>query len=157
VRARISLAFFVSLLAGAPVHASATVTKSLVAARDAKAVAMQCLKALAPMDADSAPDSGKFEPVDCDGKTKAAFRYDQAGGFTRAFRAIAAGEIIPSYPEFSADMVRPGQRLQLVVVSGVARVERQVVAMQSARPGQRLFVKSSDGQILSVRFEGSAQ
>jgi hypothetical protein len=157
VRARGSLALFVILLAGAPQHAFATLAKDVVVAREAVPVTAGCLKALAPLDADSVPDSDKFEQADCTGKTEAAFRYDQVGGFTRAVRAISAGQIVPAYPEFSFDMVRPGQTLHLVVVTGATRVQRQVVAMQSARPGQRLFVKSSDGQILSVRFEGGVQ
>lgn len=130
---------------------------ALVVATLAAAPQAHCLKALAPLAADSVPVSGNFEPADCAaGKAAPAFRYDQAIRSTRLARAIAPGEIVPVYPEFGIDMVRPGQMLQLVVTSGAARIVREVQAMQPARQGQRLFVKSADGQILSVRYEGGA-
>ena len=50
-------------------------------------------------------------------------------------------------------MVHPGEMLSLIVATGAVRIERRVEAMQPARPGQRLFVKSADGQVLSVRYE----
>lgn len=50
----------------------------------------------------------------------------------------------------------PGQRLRLVTASGPVEVERDVEAMQAARPGHLLFVKTSDGEILTARFAGAA-
>lgn len=117
-----------------------------------------CLKALAALAPGAVPDSSSFEPVACpDGTIAPAFRYDRARGFPRLARAVAEAEIVPVYPHFGADMVRPGQTLQLVIASGAVRIERQVEAMQAARPGQRLFVRSSDGQILSVRYGSGTQ
>ena len=117
----------------------------------------RCLKVLVPLAADTVPVSGDFESADCGGgRIAAAFRYDRANGTTRLSRAVAPGQIVPVYPEFGIGMVQPGQMLQLIVKSGPARIERQVEAMQPARSGQRLFVRSSDGQILSVRYEGGA-
>jgi len=84
----------------------------------------------------------------------AAFRHDGIQGSSRLSRPIAQNEIVPLYPEFGIKMVQPGDMLHMVILSGAARIERQVEAMQAARPGQKLFVRSSDGLVLSVRYEG---
>ena len=115
-----------------------------------------CLKALAPLLQGAAPLSANFTATDCAGPTvAAAFRHDAARGVTLAARNISADEIVPAYPEYGADIVMPGQVLHLVVRSGAARIERQVEALQPARPGQRLFVRSQDGEIISVRYRRS--
>src|SRR5258708_2303989 len=90
---------------------------------------VRCLKALAPLAADTVPHSDNFAPVDCPhGEIAAAFRYDDAQGASRVSRAVAADEIVPIYPEFGIAMILPGQTLRLVVNSGAARIERQVEA-----------------------------
>ncbi len=50
-------------------------------------------------------------------------------------------------------MVLPGDTLSLVVFSGSARIERKVEALQAARPGEHLFVRAADGDVLSVQYE----
>jgi flagella basal body P-ring formation protein FlgA len=49
--------------------------------------------------------------------------------------------------------VKPGDRLFLIVRIGDVRIERDVEAVQPARPGQRLFVRTREGQLISVRLE----
>ncbi len=116
-----------------------------------------CLRALAPLSAGDIPSSDRFASADCAGRSIApAFRRDAGSGVTRLARAVAPGEVVAPYPEYGVDMVLPGQSLRLVVVAGAARIERQVEALQPARPGQRFFVRSADGEILSVRFEKAA-
>jgi hypothetical protein len=116
--------------------------------------APHCLQARAPLAVGAIPLSEQFAPADCPAAPgEGAFHYDRASGTTTLARAVAQGEIVPVYPEYGADMIHPGQMLHLVVVAGAARIERQVEALQPARPGQRLFVKSADGKILSVRYE----
>ena len=123
----------------------------------AAAQTARCLQALVPLAADSVPQAAQFAPAACpSGAAASAFHHDAALGVTRLARAVVPGEIVAPYPEFGTDMVLPGQMLRLVVASGAARVERQVEALQSARPGQHLFVRAGDGQILSVRYEVSA-
>lgn len=56
----------------------------------------------------------------------------------------------------AAEAVRPGQKLHVVTELGTVRVERDVEALQTARPGQRLFVRSADGQVFSIRYEEQA-
>jgi hypothetical protein len=115
---------------------------------------LRCLEVRAPLAAGAIPLSQQFAPADCPAASvQVAFHYDRATGATTLARPLAAGEIVPVYPEYGAAMVHPGEMLKLVVATGAVRIERQVEAMQPARPGQRLFVKSADGQILSVRYE----
>ncbi|HEY0302459.1 MAG TPA: hypothetical protein VGC36_14035 [Rhizomicrobium sp.] len=119
--------------------------------------ANRCLRALAPLAQGGVPRAAGFAPAACpDEHVAAAFRRDAVRAFTVAARPIALGEIVPAYPDFGADMVVPGQRLHLVVRAGAVRIERQVEALQPARRGQRLFVRCSDGEILSVRYGGGA-
>lgn len=145
------LALVAAALAGLMSRAAAADRTALGAPRVA------CLRALAPLSPDSIADSSRFERARCPaGKIASAFRYDRAHGDTRLARAVCAGQIVPVFPEFGTDTVRPGQMIDLVVALGPVRIERQVEALQAARPGQRLFVRSRDGQILSARFEAAA-
>jgi hypothetical protein len=66
---------------------------------------------------------------------------------------IAQSEIVPRFPEYGIDQVCPGEKLAIVSVSGPVRITREVTAKQAARPGQRLFVETSDGQVFSARYE----
>jgi hypothetical protein len=126
------------------------------AAADAPQAA--CLKALVPLAADAIPASGNFAPADClRGNAGSPFHYDRASGVTRLARSVAPGEIVPRYPDYGIAMVQPGQKLTLVVALGAVRIEREVVAMQPARLGQRLFVRSADGEIMSARYGEDAQ
>lgn len=112
-----------------------------------------CLKALLALAADSVPMAADFVAADCPGKPAAAFRYDSAARSSRLLRPVAQNEIVPWFPEFGQKMVQPGQVLNIVIHAGAARIERKVEALQTARPGQKLFVRSSDGQMHSVRYE----
>jgi flagella basal body P-ring formation protein FlgA len=120
----------------------------------AAGVTAMCLKVLAPVAAHQVPPPEAFSPAPCTQPAPApAYRYDEMHGFTVTTRMLAPGETVAAFPEFGARMVRPGDKLVLVGASGGVRIEREVVAMQAARPSQRLFVKTTDGEIISVRYE----
>ena len=117
----------------------------------------QCLKVLTAQAPNSIPDPADFQGVACPERgLRPAFRHDANRGFVRVARPLERGEIVLRYAQFATDGVRPGQTLLLRFVSGPVQIEREVVALQAARPGQRLFVKAGDGQILSVRYDGDA-
>jgi hypothetical protein len=119
-------------------------------------VPARCLTALVAMAEGSVPESSGFTPAPCPAaRLSATFHRDNSSGVTRLSRAVAPGDIVPAYPEYGVDMIFPGQTLHLIVVSGATRVERQVEALQPARPGQRLFVRGSEGEIFSVRYRES--
>jgi hypothetical protein len=114
----------------------------------------QCLAALKPLPAHAIPADAAFRQVDCPASgVGRAFAYDAVASVSRVSHAIAAGDIVARYPEFGARMVLPGDTLSLVVVSGSTRIERKVEALQAARPGERLFVRAADGDVLSVQYE----
>jgi hypothetical protein len=122
--------------------------------QQAAAEAPRCLKALSVLPLGAIAASGDFAPAPCPrGRLLAAFHHDSTQGVSRLSHAVAQGEIVPRFPEFGVSMVQPGQMLSIVVMAGAARIERRVEAMQGVRPGGKLFVRSSDGQILSVRYE----
>ena len=54
--------------------------------------------------------------------------------------------------EAETGQVRPHDMLDLTSSAGVVRVTRQVEAVQAGRPNQRLFVRTSDGELMSVRL-----
>ncbi len=137
----------------AALASAALVALSTLAAQSAEADVPACLRVLAPLAVDAIAATDAFTPADCAGEMRAPFHFDRAGGVTRLARALAPGDIVPRYPEYGIAMVRPGQVLKLVVAVGAVRIERDVEAMQPARPGQHLFVKSQDGQIISVLYE----
>jgi hypothetical protein len=121
---------------------------STAAAKD-----VSCLRALSPVAENSIPQSSAFTPAACPQTETNAFHYDRAYHVTRLSRDLRAGEIVSSFPEYGSGRILPGQTLELVTSEGAVHIERQVEALQEARPGQQLFVKSRDGQVLSVRYE----
>jgi hypothetical protein len=138
---------FVLVLAGAAIGLSGQDALSGQAS-------LHCLRVVAPLSQDSIPRSDAFERAGCEGaQPSRAFRYDRSRGVSQLTRSLAAGDVVAPFPEYGEDVALPGQMLNLVVAIGNVRVERQVEALQEARPGERLFVRSRDGQILSVRYE----
>lgn len=82
--------------------------------------------------------------------------------FDRGARAPVAGEDLPAGTYLgrlalkSGTIAPAGSTLQLVIRIGPIIVEREVSAIQPIRAGQRGFVKSGDGQVLSARFVDGA-
>lgn len=145
MRARVAFAWAVALLGA-------------FGAAQAAADQPRCLSARVPLAAGAVAVPEDFAPADCAiGSHVQPFHYDRASGVTRTARMIAAGEIVPRYPDFGVAMVYPGQVLKLVVTIGAVRIERDMVALQPARSGQRLFVRSANGDVLSIRYEGNAR
>src|SRR5258706_14967900 len=119
---------------------------------DAKSSGTQCLRALAPVEANAVPRSDSFESAACPAGNMdiTAFRYDRALGVSRAARAIVASEIVRAYPEFGDHIVLPGQMLRLVAASGPLRVGLEKDAQTPARPRETLVLKTAAGGILSA-------
>lgn len=118
-------------------------------------IAGSCVQAVRITAVGAVPASEDFAPAACVRGRDRALRYDRVTGSVRATRTIGAGEIVTAWAGYGGDRVNAGQVLTLTSYSGPARVERPVEALQSARPGQRLFVRSSDGVYHSVRYEAA--
>lgn len=59
----------------------------------------------------------------------------------------------PGTAEHDAAIIRPGDTVRLVIDTGPVRIERKAVAIQAARNGQHLFVKTVEGDVIAVRAE----
>jgi hypothetical protein len=110
-----------------------------------------CLVAISAQAKDSWFDSTAFDAVPCgSAHLTPAFRYDRFGGAPRLSRPVAAGEVVRSV--VSAGAIRPGTPLHLTVAAGTIRIQRDVWAVQAARTGQALFVRTRDGDVFAVPF-----
>jgi flagella basal body P-ring formation protein FlgA len=78
-------------------------------------------------------------------------RYNAATGAIVATSPLAAGDVIGrALPKAAPDITR-GDALTLVSRSGPVTVERPVAALQPARRGGRVFVRTTDGQVFAMR------
>jgi flagella basal body P-ring formation protein FlgA len=116
------------------------------------AKAASCLRVLKPVPQGSIIQSQNFIAAPCGTPLERSFAYERANGAVQATRDLSGGEIVPAYAGYAPKSVAPGETLTLVVRLGAVRVARQVEALQAAGPGERLFVRSEDGQVLSVRY-----
>lgn len=115
-----------------------------------------CLRARTALSSGATPRLTDFDPAPCNDVGDAAFRFDRDHHVPRAARDIRVGETVRPWADASGDRIQPGDALTFRVDAGPVRIVRQVIALQAARPGQRLFVKDSDGQIFSAPYESVA-
>lgn len=115
------------------------------------ATPVSCIRLLKPIGLGDAPIAGELEPADC-GQTTArrAFGYDVSNHVARAVRPLTAGEIVGALPESSVASVRAGDAYTLTARAGPVVVHRRVVAVQSARPGEEMFVAGDDGEVFAA-------
>jgi len=103
------------------------------------------------------PTAGDFTAVACgDAKAVAAVRYDAAMQAARLSRALRPGDVIAAVPPSLMAGIVPGDKLYIQVHVGPVVVQREVEALQPASPGQKLFVRSADGEVMSVRYAKGA-
>ncbi len=76
--------------------------------------------------------------------------FDRASGVMRARRALAPGEIVRSPPASALAAIAPGDSLVIEARVGPVRVQRRVEALQPARQGEGLFVRTADGAVVSI-------
>lgn len=121
-------------------RASATATSALAAERP-------CLRILEPVAAGAGLRADQVEPTVC-GSPPAlrATYYDRRANLTRAARALAKGETIAAAPAASLVGVETGASITLKARVGPVAIERQVTAVQAARPGEQVFVVGDDSR-----------
>lgn len=80
---------------------------------------------------------------------RTALTYDRRHGVLRTLRQIAAGEALGrlDVPGIAFDA---GDRLELSIVIGPVRIGRDVVALEPAPSGSRVFVQDNSGEIFSA-------
>lgn len=116
-----------------------------------------CLRTLHALPAGAPVQDENFAPALCRSKPSPAFLYDRVTGALRTKRDLASDELVNSYPGRGEGKVYVGQPITLRASVGSATIEHKVQAMQVARPGDRLFVRTSEGLYHSVRYEGPVQ
>lgn len=115
---------------------------------------VSCLKAVRYLEAGTIPVAQDFVSSECDENLKQhIYRFDKACHCSRLVQPLTPSDIVAQYPGFATDNIEPGQKIYLSASVGAVRVVRTVEALGSARPGQRLFVKTETGEILSVKYE----
>ncbi len=72
------------------------------------------------------------------------------GGVIRARRTLAAGEVVDIPATVGLPTVRAGDRLHLQARSGAIAVERPVTVLQEGRAGRMVFVRTSEGAVVSA-------
>jgi hypothetical protein len=83
---------------------------------------------------------------------RAALRYDSAARTPIAVSVLPAGTYLGRLMPLPDRQVAAGEPLLLRSSAGPVTIEREVTAMQPARPGARLFVRDPDGRIFAVRY-----
>jgi len=127
-----------------------------VAAFPARA-SQTCMRATQARAAGAVPTTRDFVPVPCgDAKPAAAVRYDPTLRAVRLVHALQPGDVVAAIPASMMAGVGPGETLYVQVHVGPVVVQRQVEALQPAHPGQKLFVRSADGTVMSVRYPENA-
>lgn len=117
-----------------------------------------CLRAVHALAPGVVPSADDFAAADCGEDMPAtAVRYDGGMHAVRMIRAVDPDEIVPAIRPSMLAAVSPGQTLYLSVKVGPVTVQRKVEALQPANPGQKLFVRAADGQVMSVLYPGDTQ
>lgn len=91
-----------------------------------------------------------FIDTNCPDRVEPAFHYDAEVGAARATRPLSSGDVVRAVPAHALATVRPGDRLYVAADVGVVRIVREVVALQPGRPGRKLFVRASSGEVFAV-------
>ena len=113
-----------------------------------------CYASGAAIAQDDAISQGDLLSVACRGGPSGRYlRYDAAAGAFFARRAIAAGAYLGPVKLATGAGAKKGAELVYRTAEGPVVVERKVVALQPARPGRRVFVRTDDGRVLVSTLE----
>lgn len=112
-----------------------------------------CLQARSDIAPGAVLQSEDFAEKACSGPTmNRAFRFDPGRRAVVASQTIPAGAFITRYRDYGRTAAYAGQSLSLISTVGPVTVSREVSALQSASADDRLFVRTADGEVLSVQF-----
>lgn len=116
-----------------------------------------CAELARPLAAGAALSDRDLVSVACDDRAEAAgLRFDRLDRVARADRDLPAGTYLGRVSTPPAVAVDKGDKLILVATAGPVRVTREVVALQAGRPGGRLFVRDSEGNVTSAPLAAEA-
>jgi hypothetical protein len=109
----------------------------------------RCLELINPVAAGAIIDAEDVVAIECrDGEGAVGIAYDRIAAAPRAAADLAAGHYLGRVVLGPAGGADAGAALTLASTIGPVRIERRVVALQPARQGGRLFVRTEDGEVL---------
>lgn len=149
-RARAGLPILAAYLPSNP-QGEVTIRRAPATATRARAAERPCLRILEPVSAGAGLRAGQVEPAPCGSQlARRATYYDRRSNVTRAARSLTPGETIAAAPAASLVGVEAGAEVTLTARVGPVVIERQVTAVQAARPGEPVFVVGDDGRAFAA-------
>ena len=111
-----------------------------------------CVAAIRDIAAGEPLSAGLLERVVCRIEDRSAprLRFAPASGSVTAAEALPAGTYLDRLSVSAQPVLPKGTRVTLRAMSGPAIVERQVTTLQSAKSGQRVFVRDDGGNVFAV-------
>ncbi|WP_447726069.1 hypothetical protein [Sphingomonas koreensis] len=123
----------------------------ILAAPMAIVAAAECAAAARDVAAGEHLSADMLEPVVCDeGRVTHRLRFDRVTRSMVAEEGLPAGTYLGKLHAPAPPMLPKGARVTLRAISGPMIVEREVVTLQPARSGQRVFVRDEGGNVFAV-------
>lgn len=117
-----------------------------------------CRATAGPIAAGAILSAPNLLPVACDSAPgRAAIRFDRRERVLRTAEDLEAGAYLGRVAVGPGVSVDRGAELRLVSTVGPVRISRPVIALQSARAGERLFVRDEDGTVFPVLLAGGVE
>ena len=117
-----------------------------------------CREMIVPREAGTVVHEADTRPVLCSTEgLPRRLRYDARQRATRATEDLAVGDKIGRAWFAPEPAVKSGDRVQIAAQLGHVRLMRTAVALQSAYPSERFYVRSADGQVFVAPPAGAAQ
>lgn len=91
-----------------------------------------------------------------DDLTTASLGYDRERKVPFARSPIPAGASLGSFRPAAQAVLPRGQRLVFKVADGPVVVQRRVESLQAGRPGQAMFARTEDGDVIAARLSPDA-
>jgi hypothetical protein len=128
-------------------------TPTPLQARAPQAPARSCARLAATVEAGAAPLASDFAAAPCDEPAvDHGLRYDTTARVLRATERLDAGALVEAPPLNLLAGVGSGEALSLAIRVGPVVIERDATVARPARPGERLFVRTSDSQVFAVPY-----
>lgn len=117
------------------------------------AVTATCFAAARPLPPATPVTQADVVPADCTAGDRGAVRFDPASRAVLTDHAVAKGDYLGRLGPLPEAAVARGEPVVLRSRVGSVVIERAVTALQSARMGQRVFVRDADGRVFSVSLD----
>jgi hypothetical protein len=116
-----------------------------------------CAFARAPLPAGAILTEADVERAPCSASNEtASLDYDRLNQILRTRESVSAGGSFGRLAPLPAAAIESGAPIAFVASVGVVRIERRVAAAQSARAGERIFVRAASGETFALPFPAAA-